>query len=221
MIDCDEPSARNCSGKNDCCIVSPVNSVSNGQQEIFFENQNNKIFLDKAALIQYDGSNMALIFFKNRIEALINECPSKGMKLMLLETACVKSASQIIVNLVADNPNLSELERVDMSLRRLELRFGTKGGFLGEPDVRRYRYGPKLASGSADAIRRFKVDLDNCALYASALVVVTSHLTKLCHDSRKLYVCCIFLCYILIVVFYACYNLLCFLLCYAHSNHPV
>ena len=39
---------------------------------------------------------------------------------MLLETACVKSASQIIVNLVADNPNLSELERIDMSLRRLE-----------------------------------------------------------------------------------------------------
>ena len=74
----------------------------------------------------------------------------------------------IIINLVADNPNLSELERVDMSLRRLELRFGTKGGFLGEPDVRRYRYGPKLTSGSADAIRRFKVDLDNCALYASA-----------------------------------------------------
>ena len=168
LIECDEPSARNCSSKNDCCIVSPVNSVSNGQQEIFFENQNNKIFLDKAALIQYDGSNMAFIFFKNRIEALINECPSKGMKLMLLETACVKSASQIIINLVADNPNLSELKRVDMSLRRLELRFGTKGGFLGEPDVRRYRYGPKLTSGSADAIRRFKVDLDNCALYASA-----------------------------------------------------
>ena len=137
LIECDEPSARNCSSKNDCCIVSPVNSVSNGQQEIFFENQNNKIFLDKAALIQYDGSNMAFIFFKNRIEALINECPSKGMKLMLLETACVKSASQIIINLVADNPNLSELERVDMSLRKLELRFGRKGGFLGEPDVRR------------------------------------------------------------------------------------
>ena len=168
LIECDEPSARNCSSKNDCCIVSPVNSVSNGQQEIFFENQNNKIFLVKAALIQYDGSNMAFIFFKNRIEALINECPSKGMKLMLLETACVKSASQIIINLVADNPNLSELERVDMSLRRLELRFGRKGGFLGEPDVRRYRYGPKLTSGSADAIRRFKVDLDKCALYASA-----------------------------------------------------
>ena len=55
-----------------------------------------------------------------------------------------------------------------MSLRRLELRFGRKGGFLGEPDVRRYRYGPKLTSGSADAIRRFKVDLDKCALHASA-----------------------------------------------------
>ena len=55
-----------------------------------------------------------------------------------------------------------------MSLRRLELRFGTKGGFLGEPDVRRYRYGSKSASGSADAIRRFEVDLLNCALYASA-----------------------------------------------------
>ena len=44
-----------------------------------------------------------------------------------------------------------------MSLRRLELRFGTKGGFLGEPDVRRYRYGPKLTSGSADAIRRLRL----------------------------------------------------------------
>ena len=63
LIDCNEPNARNGPDKNDCCIVSPVNSVSNGQQEIFFENQNNKIFLDKAALVQYDGSNMAFIFF--------------------------------------------------------------------------------------------------------------------------------------------------------------
>ena len=108
LIDRYEPSARNCPGKNGCCVISPVNSVSNGQQEILFENQNNKIFLHKAALIQYDGSNMAFIFFKNRIEALINEYRSKGMKLILLETACAKSALQIIVHLVADNPDLSE-----------------------------------------------------------------------------------------------------------------
>ena len=30
LIDRNEPSAKNCPGKNDCCVISPVNSGSNG-----------------------------------------------------------------------------------------------------------------------------------------------------------------------------------------------
>ena len=83
-----------------------VPSVSH--QDSFFEYQNCKTFLDKASLIGYDGNNSPFVFFKNRIKALIASCPFKSYRLTLLQAACVRTAAQIIANLVADTPGLSD-----------------------------------------------------------------------------------------------------------------
>ena len=46
---------------------SSSGNLSAEHQNCFFEYQNCKIFMDKAALIGSDGANMPFIFFKNRI----------------------------------------------------------------------------------------------------------------------------------------------------------
>ena len=51
--------------------MSPAQS-SSSQQDSFFQYQNCRAFLDKASLINYNGSNMPFIFFRNRIKALID-----------------------------------------------------------------------------------------------------------------------------------------------------
>ena len=55
-----------------------------------------------------------------------------------------------------------------MSLEQLSQRFGVRGSFLSEPEVRKCRYGVKLSSSSANSMRKFKDQLSQCLLYARA-----------------------------------------------------
>ena len=138
------------------------------QQNYFFEYQNCKTFMDKAALIGYDDVNMPFIFFKNRINALLNSCPSEGARLTLLRAPCTRIAAQTIANLTSDMLDLSEKDRVKISLERLSQRFGVRGGFLSEPEIRKCHYRNKLVSSSANIMKEFKNRLDQCLLYARA-----------------------------------------------------
>ena len=72
--------------------------------------------MNKAALIGYDGANMPFIFFKNRINALMDSCPFEGARLTLLQAACARTASQTIANLTSDTRGLSEKDRIEVSL---------------------------------------------------------------------------------------------------------
>ena len=137
------------------------------QQENFFQYQNSKTFLDKAALIKYEGKT-PFIFFKNRVEALMASCPFEEMRLTILESSCINLALQVIMNIVADSPGVSEEDRIKMCLDRLEQKFGIRGGFLAEPEVRKIRYGSKLSSGSANLLREFKSEISTCLIYAKA-----------------------------------------------------
>ena len=60
------------------------------------------------------------------------------------------------------------IRRIDMCLQRLSQRFGLRGGFFGEPEIRKYRYGTKLPWASAFALKEFKDQLSQCLLYAGA-----------------------------------------------------
>ena len=55
-----------------------------------------------------------------------------------------------------------------MSLERLSQQFGVRGGFLSEPEIRKYRHGNKFVSSSANIMKKFKDQLDQCLLYARA-----------------------------------------------------
>ena len=124
--------------------------------------------MDKAALIGYDGANMPFIFFKNHMNALMESCPFEGTCLTLLQAACARTAAQAIANLTSDTLGLSEKDRIEMSLEMLSQRFGVRGGFLSEPEIRKHRYGNKLVSSSTNIMKKFKDQLDQCLLYARA-----------------------------------------------------
>ena len=98
--------------------VQPVvrTHSSSNQQDNFFEYQNGKMFLDKAALIKFNGNNMPFIFFKNRITALMRSCPFTNVHLTLLQAACDGAAAQTIANLMSDTPGLSETQRINMRM---------------------------------------------------------------------------------------------------------
>ena len=128
------------------CNVGSVN-LNNGlsfvqsgssQQDSFFQYQNCRTFIDKASLINYNGSNMPYIFFHNCIKALMDSCPFENSRLTLLQAACIGLAGQNIAYLVADTPGLSETRRIEMSLERLSQRFGVRGGFYAEPEIRKF-----------------------------------------------------------------------------------
>ena len=55
-----------------------------------------------------------------------------------------------------------------MSLERLSQRFGVRGSFLSEPEVRKYRYGAKFSSSLANSMKEFKDQLSQCLLHARA-----------------------------------------------------
>ena len=148
----------NVSGLNLNNGLSPAKSGST-QQDSFFQYQNCRTFIDKASLINYNGSNMPYIFFRNRIKALMDSCPFENSRLTLLQAACVGLAGQNITNLAADTPGLSEARRIEMSLERLLQRFGVRGGFYAEPEIRKFRYDDKLKSDSAFALKKFKDQL--------------------------------------------------------------
>ena len=98
----------------------------------------------------------------------MDSCPFENSRLTLLQAACVGLAGQNISNLVADTPGLSEARRIEMSLERLSQRFGVRGGFYAEPEIRKFRYGDKLKSDSAFALKEYKDQLSECLLYAKA-----------------------------------------------------
>ena len=98
--------ARDASNSRNIGFSPSSGNSSAEQQNCFFEYQNCKIFMNKAALIGYNGANMPFIFFKNPINALMDSCLFEGTRLSVLEAPCARTAAQTIANLTSETPGL-------------------------------------------------------------------------------------------------------------------
>ena len=125
-----------------------------------------KDFLDEALLIDYDGSNMPYIMFKNQIMNLMERCPYPDRKLPLLHPACVWAAAHTIAVVISDTPEFHDEAKNSMAFDRLSLRFGVQSGFVNEPEIRQIRNGPKISSTSAAAWKTFKNKFTQCFVFA-------------------------------------------------------
>ena len=67
------------------------------------------------------------MFFKNRINPLMNNCPFEGARLTLLQADCARTAARTIANFTFDTPGISEKDSLEMFLERLSLRLGVRG----------------------------------------------------------------------------------------------
>ena len=86
----------------------------------------------------------------------MNKCPYDDRKLSLLRAPCVRQALQTIDIIIFDCPALNSKAKVKMGLDRLSQRFGTRRGFLNEPEVRQIRYSPKLTPTPAGVWMEFR-----------------------------------------------------------------
>ena len=125
-----------------------------------------KDFLDEALLIGYDGSNMPYVMFKNQIMNLMERCPYPDRKLPLLHPACVWAAAHTIAVVISDTPEFHDEAKNSMAFDRLSQRFGVRGGFVNEPEIRQTRNGPKMSSTSAAAWKTFKDEFTQCFVFA-------------------------------------------------------
>ena len=98
----------------------------------------------------------------------MDSCFFEGARLISLQATCARTVAQTIANLTSDTPGLSVKDRIEMSLERLSQKFGVRGWFLSEPEIRKYRCGNKLVSSSANILKEFKDQLKRCLLYARA-----------------------------------------------------
>ena len=123
-------------------------------------------FLDETVLIGYDGTNMPYIMFYNQIMNLLYRCYYSDRKLALLRAACVRTAAQTIDVVISDTPGFKDDTKITMASNRLAQRFGVRGSFLNEPEVRKIRNTPKMSNSSVDAWKAFKDELTQCFVFA-------------------------------------------------------
>ena len=66
---------------------------------------------------------------------------------------------------ISDIPGFDDEAKISMAFDRLSQRFGVRGGFVNEPEIRQVRNGPKTTSTSAAAWKTFKDELTECFVF--------------------------------------------------------
>ena len=82
--------------------------------------------------------------------------------------ACVRAAAHTIAVVISDTPGFDDEAKISMAFDRLSQRFGVRGGFVNEPEIRQIKNGPKMISNSAAAWKTFKDELTQCFVFAQS-----------------------------------------------------
>ena len=83
-----------------------------------------------------------------------------------MRAACVRAVAHTIAEIISDTSGFDDKAKISMAFDRLSQRFGVRGGFLNEPEIRQIRNGPKMTSTSAAAWKTFKDKLTQCFVFS-------------------------------------------------------
>ena len=117
--------------------IDPTSVVHN-----CLERQDRNEYINLASQINYNGSNIAFVFYENQIRKLMEESPFGKRRLEVLRASCVGEPWEMVNLFFAPFKNMTTQQRIDRALERLRQRYGVPSGFVSEPEVAEVRNGP-------------------------------------------------------------------------------
>ena len=141
--------------------VDPTSVVHN-----YLERQDRNEYINLASQINYNGSNIAFVFYENQIQKSMEESPFEERRLEVLRASCVGEPRGIVNLFFALFKNMTTQQRFDRALERLRQRYGVPSGFVSEPKVAEVRNGPKVTH-TVSSLKSFNEDLITLEVFAN------------------------------------------------------
>ena len=140
--------------------VDPTSVVHN-----YLEQQGRNEYINLASQINYNGSNIAFVFYENQIRKLMEESPFGERRLEVLRASCVGEPREMVNLFFAPFKNMTTQQRIDRALERLRQRYGVPSGFVSEPKVAEVRNGSKVTH-TVSSLKSFNEDLITLEVFA-------------------------------------------------------
>jgi len=140
-----------------------INSFAPSNDELIFktylDRQGRNEYINLASQTGYSGSNIAFIFYESQIRKLMSETPCDERKLEALRASCVRQPREMVNLFLAPMKSVPTLQRIEMALDRLRLRYGVFGGLTNEPKVIDIRNGLKIGY-NVSSLKQFNKGLN-------------------------------------------------------------
>ena len=140
--------------------IDPTSVVHN-----YLERQDRNEYINLASQINYNGSNIAFVFYENQIRKLMEESPFGKRRLEVLRASCVGEPREMVNLFFAPFKNMTTQQRIDRALERLRQRYRVPSGFVSEPEVAEVRNGPKVTH-TVSSLKSFNEDLITLEVFA-------------------------------------------------------
>ena len=125
----------------------------------YLERQGRNEYINLASQINYNGNNIAFVFYDKQIMKLMEESPFGERRPEVLRASCVGEPREMVNLFFAPFKNMTTQQRIDRALERLRQRYGVLSGFVSEPKVAEVRNGPKVTR-TVSSLKSFNEDLN-------------------------------------------------------------
>ena len=140
--------------------VDPTSVVHN-----YLEREGRNEYINLTSQINYNGSNIAFVFYENQIRKLMEESPFEERRPEVLRASCVGELREMVNLFFAPFKNMMTQQRIDRALERLRQRYGVPNGFVSKPKVAEVRNAPKVTH-TVSSLKSFNEDLITLEVFA-------------------------------------------------------
>ena len=163
--------------------VDPTSVVHN-----YLERQGRNEYINLASQINYNGSNIAFVFYENQIQKLMEESLFGERRLEVLRVFCAGEPREMVNLFFAPFKNLTTQLRIDRALERLRQRYGVPSGFVSVFKVAEVRNSPKVTH-TVSSLKSFNEDLITLEVFAYGHNQVEKTFWSIIIGYRKSFTC--------------------------------
>ena len=99
------------------------------------ERQDRNECVNLACQMGYDGSNLAFVFYENRVRCLMDESPYDKRRLEVLRAICMGQPREMINLFCALMKGMTTAQRIEKASSRLRQQYRMTGGLTSEPKI--------------------------------------------------------------------------------------